>query len=1133
MSYIELDDDKESATERIGETLREAREAATIDKKLTCLSTAMHLLIDPNISNNVLDNFLTEMLEFAELNDYRIICLIIDFLQKASAKDLTICNKAVERYNFYLIPNDNISHNESVIKRVVVASTSLYPVVLEFAIMDKNDKAESCWEAFNLLKSRICNLVNDPHEGIRTVTVKFLEALILCQSPAPKEMSAEWAKEANTRFHKISLSDIPRSHRFLSIHKAQLEAEQNFTALITQTTVADITSQNLIAVIECLCMISRCRPLWEEAMPRVFEVIKTLHSNVPAMLSKGQVKFLRKSFKSNLLRFLKIPASVNPQYNLQPKIMGMLTNYLGASAREVNQSIPPDLIKSPTPARATFAEPAAKRAKVNNPIYDDDDEGEGSEASTSKAKMDARTQAIDITAKYILERLNHDTVNNLVKIALFTLPEEMPAAFASSYTPIANAGTESNRKELSELMAAQMVHKEVGPGYEWLVQKRRKEHEAKTKARNEGIAIAPTPHHEPNTRMPVVKQPAAPEKAPVAQKAKKAFNLVEETEKIDAKGAAELFELAYDSVLDAERRANAGGAGKIYMKLVVRLTTRFWEDCTPYENKFVEFILADHKKRFDLAHLWLCELYAQYQGYSNCALRIKDAIANQDGMTQPQRLERYDNAVCKIMDEMLERNLQKETIFYKLLLEIPLLTPNAMCRLQNVCLGKDNETGMFMLRETLMVRNRQRPQLLQFLFSLCFMDRPEVHKGCMDVVKELSHLPFIRSSLCDQARMQLNDCLEEKPPAYMRKPGAPEEWTDEIYKNSLSVYSILMPVDPTLLLPLAAVYAKSTNMFKRSILRVLEPVMRQLSQESVISLIVDCPHGAETLVARLVVLISERDRPSQELIQKLKILHDERKMDIRALLPIIFGLEKEEVMQLIPTFIFKTEYQKSVSTLFRKIYTARDFKTGELNFDPVDVIQRYHKIEPKDDHEAELLVNNLESLFDPAVLKPDLASKGIEAIFKWEQVPFLFLHSLYTLYHKFKTFDSFVANLFYKVTEKKMYQQSDRWKKAFFKCIREMKAKAYPAVLILISFEEYEELKAELGPECVTEFKAIYQTLSTLQQKNMNEKIKEELYDKERETRDRDRRLRREERKEREKEKERVCFNSRFNEFRQ
>ncbi|EGT60200.1 hypothetical protein CAEBREN_29055, partial [Caenorhabditis brenneri] len=1090
MSYVihELDDDLESATDRIGETLKEAREAETIDKKIVSLSTAMHLLCAPNISNYTLDNFLTEMLEFADLNDSRIICLIIDFLLKASAKDFTVCNKAVERYSFYLIPNNQIAKYQSVIKRVVVASTNLYPIILEYAINDKDVQAERCWEAFNLMKSRICMLVDNDHEGVRTVTVKFLEALILCQSPKPKELDPKsvWAIEANTRFHKISLTDVPRNHRFLSYHKAQLEAEENFSALLKQTSFTGITSQNLIAVIESLCIITRCRPTWENALPRVFDVIKALHSNVPPMLSKGQVKFLRKSFKYNLLRFLKLPASVP----LQKKIVTMLTDYLGASSREVNQSIPQELIQRAAPRPPPNMEPAAKRAKLTNQIFDDDDDDDEPGTSTTK---DARTQAIDMTAKFILERLNHETVLNLVKISLYTLPTEMPAAFASSYTPIANAGSEPNRQELAELMAVQMTNKEIGPGYEWLQQKKKKEYEARNKARSEGIAIAPTPHHEPSTGRMSMKAPAPVEK-PTAQKAKKAFNLVEETEKLTREEAADMFDLAFESVLLAERRVVAGGAKSDYQKLVVRLATRFWEDCSPYEEKLVSFVLKDHKRRSDLALLWLCELYAQYQGYSNCALRIKEKIENNEGSTQAQRLERYDHAMCRILDSMLERKMEKETLFYKILLETPLLTPNATERLKNACLAKENEHGMSMLRELILTRNRQRPQLLQFLFGLCFLDRPDLRTSCIDTVKELCNLPFIRSSLSDQARMQITDCLEATPPIYMRRDPKHAEWTEEMYKNAFAVYSILLPSDPLLLAPLAHVYSQGNGVLKRIILRTLEPVYRQLSQEMIQTLIEDCPHGAETLLARLVVLLSERVMPSIEFVQKLKNFHDERKMDLRALLPIIGGLPKDEVFRLIPAFIFKAEYQKNVSILFRRIYSVRDPNTGESIFDPVEIITEYHKIEAKDHKEAELLVKlqirliRRESLLQ-SHRKADVPTIG--------------------------TMETGVPHLHQRAQNESL---SGRFVSCHVGRVRGVEGAAWqrgPRRFQGNLFDVVHPTAEEYGVSCEGNLKIIGFF-------SFSEKIKEELHDKERENRDRDRRLRREERKEKDRtEKER------------
>lgn len=42
----------------------------------------------------------------------------------------------------------------------------------------------------------------------------------------------------------------------------------------------------------------------------------------------------------------------------------------------------------------------------------------------------------------------------------------MPAAFQSSYTPIAAAGTEDQIRHLSRMIAAQLTSAELGPGVE-------------------------------------------------------------------------------------------------------------------------------------------------------------------------------------------------------------------------------------------------------------------------------------------------------------------------------------------------------------------------------------------------------------------------------------------------------------------------------------------------------------------------------------------------------------------------------------------------------------------------------------------------------------------------------------------
>lgn len=51
----------------------------------------------------------------------------------------------------------------------------------------------------------------------------------------------------------------------------------------------------------------------------------------------------------------------------------------------------------------------------------------------------------------------------------------MPAAFQSSYTPIAAAGTESQIRHLSRMIATQLTSMELGPGVEKIRSEKRQQ----------------------------------------------------------------------------------------------------------------------------------------------------------------------------------------------------------------------------------------------------------------------------------------------------------------------------------------------------------------------------------------------------------------------------------------------------------------------------------------------------------------------------------------------------------------------------------------------------------------------------------------------------------------------------------
>ena len=81
---------------------------------------------------------------------------------------------------------------------------------------------------------------------------------------------------------------------------------------------------------------------------------------------------------------------------------------------------------------------------------------------------------MDITEKYIKDRLDPALVTELVIRCIPNIPRSIPPQFSNSYTPIDAAGTESQIKHVSRLLAAQMTAFGVGPGVKEIREKRSK-----------------------------------------------------------------------------------------------------------------------------------------------------------------------------------------------------------------------------------------------------------------------------------------------------------------------------------------------------------------------------------------------------------------------------------------------------------------------------------------------------------------------------------------------------------------------------------------------------------------------------------------------------------------------------------
>lgn len=124
-----------------------------------------------------------------------------------------------------------------------------------------------------------------------------------------------------------------------------------------------------------------------------------------------------------------------------------------------------------------------------------------------------------------------------------------------------------------------------------------------------------------------------------------------------------------------------------------------------------------------------------------------------------------------------------------------------------------------------------------------------------------------------------------------------ETWNDDLAKACLQGYVSLLPYNEVLIHNLAKVYVQTNADTKRTILRLLEGPIRTMGMDSseLLKLVEECPKGSETLVTRVIHILTDKGTPSSQLVQRVRELYNTRVSDVRFLIPVLNGLTKKEV----------------------------------------------------------------------------------------------------------------------------------------------------------------------------------------------------------------------------------------------
>ncbi|XP_069686905.1 symplekin isoform X1 [Periplaneta americana] len=995
---------------------------------------------------SLLDNFLDEVLGFQNDRNADVRKFIVGFIEEACKKDPDVLPKVVA--NLSMLLQDS---SVQVQKRVIQAASQVYRGALAWLARARavTEEMEAAWAMMGSIKAQIVNMIDSDNDGIRTHSVKFLECVVLLQTyPEAESMRRE---------NDFSLEDVPLTLKIARRRKLEEEANMVFELLIKFHGSPHVSSVNLMTCMGSLTLIAKMRP---QFMGKVIAALETLHTNLPPTLSKSQVSSVRKHLKMQLLNLLKHPSSVDYYTN----ITTLLTD-LGATYQEVLKSYPKidELRKRQKRVAESMASQTSSVSSSKKPRLDmeddDEEEEEEEEGMDERRSVDIHHKkhtdlAIDVTEQFIVERLSPDLAAQIVMVSMAKLPDTMPAHFSAMYTPIAAAGTQGQIKHVARLIATQLTAVGLGPGA-----KQAKKLQVIPKATSiddEDDEISSTSKTSLSTVVSGMmdKEKDGRSKATLlpsggslkaAKQRIKTLKLSEITKPLEKETMLKMMADAVQRILKAERDAALGGVSAVRNKIITTLAASFKRNV---REVVLSFLLDDLRSQLDLGFAWLYEEYSFMQGFN----RMPGFLKQEHSID-----ENYNTLLCTMASNLIERAEMKDrdVLLARLYLEAPLITEEATDLLKNMCSDETRApVGLHLLQDLVI---RRPPKQLIFLNALLLHtahENPEVRSRAIKCVVDLYDRGDLRSIIEEYAIFYLGFLRLPQPPDVLfgmdrGRPVKIDMWNEDIVRVCLYLYLALLPINENLIHELARVYVQTVADVKRTILRLLEQPVRGMGMDSpqLLTLVEECPKGAETLVTRVIHILTDKTPPSAELVARVRDLYHTRVSDVRFLIPVLNGLTKKEVIAALPKLI-KLNPVVVKEVFNRLLGTHSESMSHTSPLTPAELLIALHNIDPTKCELKTVIKATSMCFAEKQAYTQEVLAVVMQHLMELNPLPTLLMRTVIQSLSLYPRLIGFVMNILQRLIMKQVWKQKKVWE-GFIKCCQRTKPQSFQVLLQL------------------------------------------------------------------------------------
>ncbi|KAL9697925.1 hypothetical protein quinque_001366 [Culex quinquefasciatus] len=491
---------------------------------------------------------------------------------------------------------------------------------------------------------------------------------------------------------------------------------------------------------------------------------------------------------------------------------------------------------------------------------------------------------------------------------------------------------------------------------------------------------------------------------------------------------------AVKRILKAEKQALIGGAAFKRKRIITVFGSHFMPSV---RMLILDFILEEICKRIDLAFSWIFEEYSLLQGFTRHTYIKSESKADQP----------YTQLLLKLVTNIMDREnfREKESLLKRIYLEAPLLPDDVITILAYMCqLEELADCGMQISKDLLIRRPPKEKTFLDILLKHSVHDNAIIREKA---IQNLIHIYSLHRILTDEmeqyALLWLSYLEQEYPPepVFANELGRsehPRVWTDELAKACLGLFLEVLVYNQEMIHRLSHVYTKATSDMKRAVLRAIEAPVRKIGAESeeLLKLIEECPKGSETIITRIIYILTEKTIPTPELVDRVRILHQTKVSDVRLLIPVINGLTKKEILAVLPKLI-KLNPVVVKEVFNRLLGIGAEITTSNLPLSPAELLVALHTVDTAKVELKWVVKATSLCLAEKETYTHDVLGSVIQQLVELTPLPTLLMRTVIQSLTLHPRLAGFVTNLLQRLIVKQVWKQKVVWD-GFLKCAQRL-----------------------------------------------------------------------------------------------